>query len=199
MDALKQTVDALNAGQSGLDLKPLLFQYGSQSDIYRIAVQAQGMLLSNSIQQGHPNEQMEKLRSYVNKQCGQGSASATVPPGNDLGTSAPTSTADFPWVEPPTVTETRHLGATDYARYPSSSDCEAGAASVSTLKSAADESDTAFASDQKGNSDAEITMMAYARKYVKALRQMGYPRPEDAVNSHWADLCSTLSNSDPGQ
>ncbi|MER5347772.1 hypothetical protein ABT030_47480 [Streptomyces mirabilis] len=199
MDALQQTVDALNAGQSGLDLKPLLFQYGGQSDIYRVALDAQGMLLSNSIQQGHPNEQMEKLRPYVNEQCAGDSAPAAAPPTDGAHTSAPASVKDFPWVEPPTVTETIRLGATDWARYPSQSDCEASAASASTLKTAADESDGAFAADQKGHSDAEITIMTYARKYVRALRGMDYPQPEEAVTAHWLDLCSTLSNSDPGQ
>lgn len=96
MDALQQTVDAVDAGQSGLDLQPLLFQYGSESDIYRIAVQAQGQLLSNSIQQGHPSEQREKLRPYVTEQCAQNSTGASAPPSSAEG---------FPWVEPPTVTD----------------------------------------------------------------------------------------------
>lgn len=35
-------------------------------------------------------------------------------------------------------------------------------------------------------------MAAYARKYVRELREMNYPHSEDIVNSHWSDLCSTL-------
>ncbi|MFE9867292.1 hypothetical protein ACFYPZ_32005 [Streptomyces sp. NPDC005506] len=93
MDALQQTTDALNAGQSGLDLKPLLFQYGSESDIYRIAVQAQGQLLSNSNQHGHPSEQSEKSRPYVTEQCAQNSTGADAPAPDAASASAPPSSA----------------------------------------------------------------------------------------------------------
>jgi hypothetical protein len=199
MDALQQTVDALDAGQSGLDLQPLLFQYGTESGIYRIALDAQGMLISNSIQQGQPSAQMEKLRPHVNEQCAQEPSMDAVPGANDDDGAESASGEDLPWVEPPTVTETVRLGATDYARYQSQNTCEASAASTSTLKEAADESDDDFAAGQNGNSDEQITMMAYARQYVRELRGMDYPQPEEAVISHWPDLCFTLMNSDPGQ
>ncbi|MGW3722636.1 hypothetical protein ACWD8L_37200 [Streptomyces sp. NPDC005133] len=52
--------------------------------------------------------------------------------------------------------------------------------------------DDAFTAAEKGMSEAEITMAAYARKYVRELREMNYPHSEDIVNSHWSDHCSTL-------
>lgn len=42
-------------------------------------------------------------------------------------------------------------------------------------------------------------MAAYARKYVRELREMNYPHSEDMVISRWSDLCSTLFSGDPGQ
>jgi hypothetical protein len=184
MDALQQTADALKSGQSGLDLEPLLFQYGTASDIYRIAVEAQSQLLSNSIQYGDPNGQALKLRPYVDAQCSQSSMpSAVAPPATDATaapTANPTSTNDFPFVEPPTVTETTQLGASDWTRYPSQRACEAAAVQPSVLRKATDEQDQTFAGEQKGKDAAAVTVLAYARKYVQELQAQGYPQPENA-------------------
>ncbi|TJZ93690.1 hypothetical protein [Actinacidiphila oryziradicis] len=202
MDALQQTADALNAGQSGLKLTPLLFQYGTNSDIYRIAVMAQSQMISASIENGDPNGQVLKLRPYVDAQCAQSATPAAVAPPTANGTAPtadPISTDDFPFVEGPTVTETIKLGASDWARYPSQSACEAAAVQPSALRKAADEQDESFAGEQKGKDAAEVTVLAYARKYVQELQAQGYPQPENAVASHWSNLCYTLANSDPGQ
>lgn len=205
MDALQQTARALDNGQTGLNLTPLLYQYGTASSIYRIAVEAQGQMVANSIQQGAPDIQAQKMQPWVQAQCAQSSTPAATEPTTGSGTTpaiaaepTPSSTSDFPFVEPPSISDMQQLGV-QWTRYPSQSECEAVSVKPATVRQFAEQDDAAFASGHKSDGPAGMTLFAYMRKYTKELDAQGYPKPEDAVVAHLSDLCNTLLNSDPGQ